>query len=383
VKILFLPGASAATVFALAPLATAARNAGHQVFMATTEEMAPYVTGTGIPPVCVSALTPPQYMFADRDGSPVAPPQDPEQEESFAGRGFARYAAASIDALERLGRDWRPDLVVGGSLAYAAGLLAARLRVPWVRHFWDPSETGESDRSAADELRPELRAVGLEGLPEPDLYVDICPPSLRAPTAPDARMLRWVPGNQQRPLDSWMYTRPAGKRVCVTSGSRAADGPVRDRDFAFLRDLAGSLAPLDVEVVIAAPEGLAGDLRPALGDGVRAGWVPLDVLAPTCDLVVHHGGGVTSMTAMNAGVPQLVIPQLTHSVAPARRLAAYGAGRVVLPGEVTADGLGSACEELLSTESYGKAARELAGEIAALPRAAEVVDDLERLTRAG
>ena len=171
--------------------------------------------------------------------------------------------------------------------------------------------------------------------------------------------------------------------MCVTSGSRAADGPVRERDFAFLHDLAASLTPLGVEVVIAAPEELARDLRPSLGVGVRAGWVPLDVLAPTCDLVVHHGGGVTSMTAMHAGVPQLVIPQLTHSVAPARRLAGYGAARVVLPGEVTADSCGSACEDLLSTASYGEAARALAGEIAALPRAAEVVIELERLTTAG
>ncbi|MET7935540.1 hypothetical protein [Streptomyces sp. NPDC005322] len=40
-KILFVASGSPATVFALAPLATAARNAGHDVFMGAVEDMVP------------------------------------------------------------------------------------------------------------------------------------------------------------------------------------------------------------------------------------------------------------------------------------------------------------------------------------------------------
>ena len=65
---------------------------------------------------------------------------------------------------------------------------------------------------------------------------------------------------------------------------------------------------LDAEFVLA-----LGDADPSslgeLPDNVRAaGWVPLSALLPTCAALVHHGGAGSTLTAIDAGVTQLVLP---------------------------------------------------------------------------
>lgn len=95
-----------------------------------------------------------------------------------------------------------------------------------------------------------------------------------------------------------MYTRGDRRRVCVTAGARVSRAQYLD----YLRDLAAKVQPLDVELVIAAPQEVGPDLSAALG--VHAGWLPLDVVIRTCDLIVHHGGGGTALTGMSGGVPQ-------------------------------------------------------------------------------
>jgi UDP:flavonoid glycosyltransferase YjiC (YdhE family) len=115
-----------------------------------------------------------------------------------------------------------------------------------------------------------------------------------------------------------------------------------------------------------------------LGD-VHAGWIPLDVVVSTCDLIVHHSGGVTAMTGLNAGVPQLLIPKSPYSIGPSRRISDYGAAITLLPEDATADRVAGACREILSDPSYAKRAGALACENAALRLPADVVGDLEEL----
>jgi UDP:flavonoid glycosyltransferase YjiC (YdhE family) len=378
VRILFVAGGSPATIFALTPLATAARNAGHQVFMASTEDMMPVVAATGLAGVPVTDRPIRHFITTDRNGERVEIPRDPAEEALSTGAWFARMAAASMDALLELAAHWRPDVVVGGTMCYAAPLLALRLGIPFVRQAWDFFEADGVHPGAEAELRPELAGLGTDRLPEPDLFVDICPPSLRPPQAGPAQMMRFVPANQQRRVEPWMYTRPDRPRVCVTSGSRVVRGRSYDQNYAFLRGLVRDIGRLDVEMVVAAPEEVAAGLR-AEFPGVRAGWVPLDVLAPTCDLVVHHSGGVTGMTAMNAGVPQLLVPKGAIMVAGSVRAAGFGAAIALPPGTDSPERTVAACQEILATPSYAERARALSREIATLPPPAEVVPVLEKL----
>lgn len=383
-KMLFLAGGSPGTIFGLAPLAVAARNEGHEVFMGTTAEMMPSVVGIGLPGVSLSTMTRQDYMSANGAEHRSTMPKDPAEQLHLVGKWYGRVAESWLPALWTLGADWAPDIVIGGTLSYAAPLLAARLGVPYVRQMWDTLEATGYESGAAAELVPVVERMGLPAIPEPDLRVDVCPPSLRSATAADALVMRWIPMNVQVPLQPWMYTRGRRPRVCVTAGTRVST----DKDLDFLglnldriRRLVEHVGSADdVDIVVAVPAAVAQAINDEI-PGIRAGWVPLDVLAPTCDLVVHNDGGLSSLVAMNAGVPQLCIPKLASSVEPARRMAAYGAGIALIGEDDTPEHRDAACDELLSNPVYRKRAAALSQEIAAQRPPAEVVGVMAELAR--
>ncbi|MEU2249776.1 nucleotide disphospho-sugar-binding domain-containing protein [Streptomyces sp. NPDC019224] len=379
-RILFIAGASSATVFALAPLATAARQAGHEVIMAATQEMTPVITGVGLPAVPVTAKTIPDFLLRDRAGNPVPVPTTPAAQMHHTGGWFARMAVDSLPALDELSAAWHPDLVVGGTLSYAAPLLATRLGVPCVRHAWDAMEYAAMDAGAEDELAPELAAAGLTALPAPDLFIDISPPSVRPDHDLPIQPMRWTPGNAQRQLEPWMYTKGDRPRICLTSGSRVASGQEVDRNYTFLRAMVEEFAALGAELVVAAPEKAAQGLRQET-TGARIGWVPLDVLAPTCDVIVHHGGGVTALTAANAGVPQVIVPKAANFAAAAHRLADRGGAVVLGEDEDAPRTIAKAAGHIVGEPAYRAAARNLADEIAGMPLPSTVVAALEQLCR--
>jgi len=60
-------------------------------------------------------------------------------------------------------------------------------------------------------------------------------------------------------------------------------------------------------------------------------YVPGPLMAERADLIVFHGGHSSVMTCLNAGTPAVIIPTITERESNARRLAALGAGEVVMP----------------------------------------------------
>ncbi|GAA4009887.1 glycosyltransferase [Streptomyces marokkonensis] len=381
-KLLFIAGGSSATVFTIAPLATALRNAGHDVLVAANEPLPDIAAGIGLPSVSIVPQPVFHFMRFDRSGNRIEPPKDARENMLHTGRAFGRMAAAGLEALRDLARTWRPDAVVGGSMTYAAGLLAAHLQVPYVRQAWDVVPTDGADPGAEDELRPELSALGLTGLPDPALSIDVCPPSLRPclPTSagPQGQLMRWVPGNGQRRVEPWMFTRPADRRrVVITTGTRA----LAFQSAGALRGLVDQLARTGAEVLIAAPDHVTEKLGSELDD-VHIGWLPLDVVAPTCDLLVHHGGGVTAMTAMHAGVPQLITPEASYMEIVARALSDFGAGIALAtqaPDQDQTEEIAAGCREILSDPRYGQRARILSREMASLATPADMAVAVEKL----
>jgi UDP:flavonoid glycosyltransferase YjiC (YdhE family) len=344
-KFLFTAGGGQATVFAAAPLATAARNAGHEILLAADEPLLGTAQAIGLP----AAATP-----------------------------HPKLTSARLDALTDLAAAWHPDLVVGG-LSYVPGVVATRLNVPYVRQAWDVPRA-DMKQQAEEDLRPELDRLGLAGLPDPDMFIDVCPPPLRPSYNLGAQPMRWIPRNRQCRLESWMYTRAPGRhRVLITSGTRTR---LLGIPASSMRHLVRQLTRAGAEVLIAAPEEAAIQFGAELGD-VRIGWIPLDVVASTCDLAVHHGGATTAMTIMNAGVPHLIIPDNGYGKAVAQAVSGFGAALMLPPeqdGQDPGAAIAAGCREVLSTPRYGQRARALVTEIAALPTPAEVVRALEART---
>ncbi|MEV1026444.1 glycosyltransferase [Streptomyces sp. NPDC050264] len=389
-KILFITTGSQATYYATAPLATAARNAGHQVMLAAHEPWVETAEAIGLPTFCYTVDPIRHFMRITNPGKGLRFPRELGDEEMFGqGRGFAQMGLAGVTSLLELAKDWTPDVVVGSSQSYAAMLLAAHLKVPYVRHveYLGIPLTG-IDPGAEAELRPELERLGVDGLLKPDLLLDSTPPSLRPAHDPAAQSMRWIPSNPQRRLERWMYTRPEGRRrVVITSGFRSL--MFRDPGWT-MPLLVGELNKLGAEVLIAASPGAAERFGSELGDA-RVGWIPIDVAAATCDLAVHHGGATTATSLMANGVPQLVIPENPpefppnyHREAIARAITDFGAGRTLWPQAQEPDKapgavIAAACRELLENPGYTERTQFLAKEIATLPTPADIVPQLEAL----
>lgn len=366
-KILLIAGNSPSPLFSQSSLAIAARSAGHDVIVGGIEWVLPEIAGIGLAPVQTADIS--QQEIAEFMANL---PTDPEEEAEAVGRLYGKVAVRGIDPLLEMARWWRPDIVLGGPTFYLAPLVAHCLGVPSVRQEWDRVYVPGYDRGAREILQPLLDKLDLDGVPSPDLWIDICPPGLRPPTEPARQMMRWLPINAQRPLQPWMYAKGGRPRVYITAGARLFNGDA-------LRDMALAAAHLDVEVVVGAPERVATQLRAELPEA-HVGWIPLDVLAPTCDVIMHHGGGVTDMTALHAGVPQVIVNQ--DISAPAmQRLADYGAGEMLKGNEQGSAQISAACERVLANPEYTQRARTLSQEMAGLPPPAEIVNRMEQLAK--
>ncbi|MFC4612651.1 glycosyltransferase [Streptomyces maoxianensis] len=378
-RFLFIAGGGAAPVHASAPLASAARTAGHDVIVAAPEENIDLINGLGLPACGVTQLGMADAILKDREGNWLAMPTSEDTEMDFAGRGFARLSAASLQGTQELAERWKPDVVIGGEYNLAAPLVAHRFGLPLVRHTWAIYDRTDVDwLGATDELRPELAQLGLDAIPDANMFVDITPPSVRPDYAEPAQPMRWTAGNPQIPLQPWMYAKGDRPRVLITSGSRSVFIPALGMDF--FRPLLDNplLGKGDVEVVVATSEPLASQIRAEYPD-VKAGFVPLDVIAPTTDVAVHHGGGVTVMTLLSAGVPQLVLPEIQYSAIPMRAVDEYGASVTMASHHEPPEDVAAEISKLLAEPSYRERARGLADEIAALPAPAEVIKAIEAL----
>ena len=140
------------------------------------------------------------------------------------------------------------------------------------------------------------------------------------------------------------------------------------------RGWSGRCAGFDVEVVVAVLESQR-ELFTEMPANVRSvGPVPLHLLLPTCDAIIHQGGGGTLMTALVCGVPQLVVPSIPDQTFNARQLAATGAGRYLPGGEaVTEAAVAEHAGSVLDDAECRDAARQLQAEALALPAPADVV----------
>ena len=103
---------------------------------------------------------------------------------------------------------------------------------------------------------------------------------------------------------------------------------------------------------------------------------------PLVDLIVHHGGTGTVLSALEVGLPQLLLPQGADQFFNAEILTAAGAARA-LPNDAQQPGaIGEAVQALLGDSPERQAAARLRDEIAAMPSPSDVVPALVELAGA-
>lgn len=355
-------------VLPLLPLAGALAAAGHEVVLATGPEGMSAARLPGIqvrdtapdlevgPSFGRVALRHPVQALRSADGQ--------DRGTRFVGRLFAGLAARMLDGLRTLADEWPPDLVVQEPLAGAAGVVAAERRTPVVlvnMTLFDPVELFTST----------VRALGAAArVPAPAEVLDTAPPGLV--TSRSGRPMRFVPvagGDTPAPPE---LTRPGERPRIVVSRSTVAD-PRPDR---LMSRVVAAAAAADVEVVLARPDKRLSGRR--LPPNVRTTeWLPFPAVFPAAAGAVHHGGAGTLLTALAAGIPQLLVPGSGDRRVNGEVLARSGAGLAMPAARIGPRDL----ERLATDADLAAAARRLAAEIAGMPPPGEIVPVLAALAR--
>lgn len=366
-------------LFPTVPLAWALRAAGHDVLVATAAEGVAAAVHAGLPVVD----TAPAAEIAAIFGVATGPPGDRARRMRERGRRiaeaggevhelllrtFGQVSAVTAGETARVARRWRPDLVVHSRLQGAGLAVASALGVPAVEHGFNLQREDDLAGRFLPHLAEAYERAGAEPrLPRREV-IHVAPPEMMVGTGAGWSM-RYVPYNAGGELPDWLW-RPADRpRVLVTLGTVVP----RLAGVGGLARMLAAASEVDAEFVLAlGPDADLAALGPLPGNVRPVGWVPLHHLLPGCAAVVHHGGSGTTMAALGAGVPQLILP--------------HGADQFINAGAVERQGIGVRCEPddvepalvagLLHDVPVRKAARAAAARMAELPAPADVVGRL-------
>jgi UDP:flavonoid glycosyltransferase YjiC (YdhE family) len=372
----------------LVPFARAFERGGHEVLFAGPPDLAGAVEAAGFdhwqfdPP-------PEDELGAIWGRVPQLPPE--EANEVVVGEIFGRLnTTAALPRLREAFEEWRPDVVVREPNEYGAALAAEQHGVAHARVAIGLASTEELGLGiAAGAIDAIRRAEGLPPDPDADRlrsspYLSVFPESLDEGAQPDTHRVH-DPAWEEPPgeLPNWWPGREDEPLVYVTFGSVAGSFPQALPVYGVaLR----AVAELPVRVLLTVGRALNLDALPAAPDNVRVErWVPQqDVLGHAAAAVVHGGSGST-LGAIAAGVPLVVVPLFADQPQNARRVAEVGAGIAVEPQR---DDLGAnirplrdAIRSVLGEPSYRERVRGLANELRAEPAVDEAVPLLEPLDR--
>jgi calicheamicinone 4-hydroxyamino-4,6-dideoxy-alpha-D-glucosyltransferase len=363
------------------PLAMAFRAAGHEVLVALAEH-AEVAARAGLLVVDVApgydSIAVTQKVLQD----------DPEFLESvwnvtvtpgmtIAPRApmFAAINRPLVEGTVELADRWHPDLVVYEQTATVGPMVAARLGIPAVQQNIAILSTGDTHRATAALLGDLCEKFEIPELPAPLMTIEVIPPSMLSVPA-EGWFLGGAPYNGGGVLDAESLRVPTRPQIAVTLGSGFSAGFY---GLASVERVIAAAAEVDDADFLIALGGAVDDQLGSLPPNVRSlgMWVPYGALFRACAGVVHHGGGGSIMTAIDADIPQMVV---RSDGDPGGRIMGdavekRGVGISTTAGEVTPEQL----ERLVSDDTLKRATTEVREEVAALPSPATLAARLANI----
>ncbi len=362
----------------LAPLALAARDAGHDVRVAIGPDLTGWVERCGLQ-ACPVGLSRAEALRRAQARFPG--------DNSTAYMFTQVWVAAALPELRRQAETWRPDLVIHEEMEFAGLLLARILDIPCVTHSWPSPARSFEDKAFLGDLLAPLWAGELPGTPVSttgDMYLDACPARFQSDDINTVANVVAV-----RPLlfdgppadtPSWL-TELARPSAYVTLGTVAKFSTPE-----LMRTVVEALEPLLRAIVVTTGPNEVATLG-LLPPSVHAiQYLPQSLVLPHVDLVVSHAGAGSTLGALTNGLPHLALPQSAPSqVALAERVQALGAGITLEldPRKRIPDAIRSAAERLLHDDAFARRAKELRYELDTRPAPAEILDVLEERYAAG
>ena len=363
-RILFVSGALFGHINPLLPLALAARDAGHEVSFATGPEFVPSLERRGLSAWGVG------LTHAQAGGN---------RQESWLSYFEATALQRAVDLLPRAAA-WRPDVVIHEETELAGPTVAAATRSCHLVHGLGPMPPRRIWPAFVD-------AVGRVGerWGQPNVanalseatYLHLCPPALQRrgeePIWPRVQPLRpgvGLPASDER-LPESLRKLPHGRTVLLSLGTvYNVNTDVLQRALDGLRKLQANI------VVTVGPDGDPAALGPQPAHVRVERYVPYALLLPRCSLVVSQGGSGTLLGALSLGLPHLMLPQGADQFFNADVAVASGAALALTGADATAGAILDGVRRLLVEPHFAIAARRVQAEIAAMPSAAQVAQQI-------
>jgi UDP:flavonoid glycosyltransferase YjiC (YdhE family) len=298
-------------------------------------------------------------------------------------------AQAALPALVETVQRWRPDLILRESAELASLAAAERAAVPHVHVCIGMQEILPRFAEAiSDPLEKLGRLAGLAGgrltsALAAETVLSLVPevldhPSGQTPSGSDG-VLRFhepLPAASAQGLPDW--GDPQVPLIYVTFGS--VTGSLSPFAGVFRRAL-DALADIEARVLLTVGRKVdPAGLGPLPSNAHVEQWWPQDAVLGQAAAMLGHGGFGTTMGALAAGVPQVVVPLFTFDqIVNGKHVAAVGAGLTVDQGPSSVEVAAAEVPRLLADPTYAASARRVADAIAALPSTAEAVDTLVSL----
>jgi hypothetical protein len=371
----------------LLPFARAYAAAGHQVRVAAPASYARAVAAAGFA----------HEPFADAPRELIGPVMGrlptlafEEADDLVIREVFARIdAQAALPSLVETVERWRPDLMLRETAELGSLAAAERAGVPhghvcigmhevvprFAEAISDPlEELGRLAGLAEGRMTTALASETILSLvPE-----DLDHPGGQVPTGSDGFLRFHEPRPAASAQDLPAWGDPQAPLIYVTFGSVTGSLPPFASVF---RRALDALADIEARVLLTVGRKVdAAGLGPLPSNAHVEQWWPQDAVLGQAAAMLGHGGFGTTMGALAAGVPQVVVPLFTFDqVVNGDHVASAGAGLTVERGPSSVESAAAEIPRLLADPTYAESARHVAAAISDLPFTADAVHTLARL----
>lgn len=375
----------------LVPVAQALQQAGHEVAFASSELQRKQVEAKGFRFFRAGGEFP-QMMQGDagemaKRAEGMMRMSHEARFEHLANMFVGHFARQMVPDLVALASEWRPDLLVRDSMEFGAAIAGEHLGIPHASIQVGAALPEDYAHPLMVTRLDEVRAtVGLP--PEPQQqslyhYLHLCfvPQHYLGGTLPptahffqpalfdqsgDERLPDWAAqlGQNGRPV------------VYVTLGT------VFNKVLGVLRTLVEGVREEPVDLVMT----VGRDMDPAALGPQPAHvhverYIPQTLLFPKVDLAILHGGYNSTTSALDHGLPLVLVPIAADQPMNAERCRELGVARVVAPLSMTHESIREAVRDVLNTPSYRENARRFQREARSLPALSRAVELLEKLAK--
>ncbi len=375
----------------IVPFARAGAKAGHEVRVAAPASYAGAVQRAGFRHEPFADAPPDQVgpVMASLPSLPFEEADDVVVREVFGRIDAQAGLPAMLETVER----WRPDVVLRESAELASLVAAERAGVPHVHVCIGMHEVATRFAEAVREPLEELGGlaglgagrmpVALASEPVFSLVPEVLDRAVgEVPRAVDAYRRFHEPPSAAGPLGPPEWGDPDLPLVYITFGS--VTGSIAPFAGAFGEALE-AVAELEARVLMTVGRRVdPAGLGPVPANAHVEQWWPQDEVLAHATAMLGHGGFGTTMGALAAGVPQVVVPLFTFDqVVNGEHVAAVRAGLTVARGPGAVARGADELRRLLTDPTYAASARRVATAMGELPGPAAALPVLAGLGRPG